>query len=316
VSYAEIQDLVRERVSTRTIDRYVDALGGVFNGKEGYPLLETEKYEKHTIVRLTGLEAAAGAATKELPILLTADALRSLEGTVMEQEARALWKRLSRELSESRAQKYENLPKKFFSINYGVKDYKDKRSILDQLVDAIVNQMSMEMRYRPAGTSEDKEPHVFEFQPFTLASYKGGLYVIGYSFRRNKTVYLALERIEQIKPKLDEKGQPVYFGYPEEYSPEKFTEGVFGIYDGAKTDVELEINNPDTVAYLRPRKLHPTEVLEERKDGTAILKMTVRGTTELATWLMSFAPWVKVVKPDTLRDQVKKMLEDGLRLYQ
>ena len=46
-------------------------------------------------------------------------------------------------------------------------------------------------------------------------------------------------------------------------------------------------------------------------DGTAVLSMTVRGTEELPTWVMSMAPWVEVLKPDSLRGRVKEMLTRG-----
>jgi hypothetical protein len=43
--------------------------------------------------------------------------------------------------------------------------------------------------------------------------------------------------------------------------------------------------------------------------------MKVRGTEELATWVMSMAPWVEVLKPESLRVRVKEMLREGLDLY-
>lgn len=38
-------------------------------------------------------------------------------------------------------------------------------------------------------------------------------------------------------------------------------------------------------------------------------------TEELASWVMSMAPWVEVVKPESLRARVKEMLREGLKLY-
>ena len=61
--------------------------------------------------------------------------------------------------------------------------------------------------------------------------------------------------------------------------------------------------------------MHPTQTLEERGDGTAVLRMAVRGTEELAPWVMGMTPWVEVLKPESLRARVKEMLREGLDLY-
>lgn len=59
-----------------------------------------------------------------------------------------------------------------------------------------------------------------------------------------------MERIRSAE-KLGEK-----FEYPDSYSLEKYTDGTFGIMDGPVTEVELHVLNPETVAYLKSRRLH------------------------------------------------------------
>jgi hypothetical protein len=43
--------------------------------------------------------------------------------------------------------------------------------------------------------------------------------------------------------------------------------------------------------------------------------MKVRGTAELSSWILSQAPWVKVLRPAALRDEVARRLRDGAALY-
>ena len=43
--------------------------------------------------------------------------------------------------------------------------------------------------------------------------------------------------------------------------------------------------------------------------------MTVRGTTELASWILSLGPWVKVVRPPQLREDVGALLANAAALY-
>lgn len=79
--------------------------------------------------------------------------------------------------------------------------------------------------------------------------------------------------------------------------------------------MELRILNPETVTYLKARRLHRTQRFVDRRDGTAILSMTVRGTEELRNWILGFGPWVKVLKPKSLRDEVAQLHRGAAGLY-
>jgi proteasome accessory factor B len=316
LSFADVRDIVATPVSDRTIERYVDALGKVFDGRERYPLLEVEKHEqgRKTLVLTEPATAGGSKDVEQLRMALAMEMLNAVRGTYLERDVRDILKRFSRAVPPTLAAKLETLPRKFFTVNHhGAKQYEGAaRDRLNTIIRCLIEQQRMRVAYR--SQLGDGELNEYEFDPYTLLTYKGGLYVIGYSFKREQTVYLALERIEKVEPVV-ENGKPYIFGYPETYSPEKFTEGVFGIFTGEKAAVELLIHNAQTLAYLKPRRVHPTQSLEERGDGTAILRMTVRGTEELASWVMSMAPWVEVLKPESLRARVKEMLREGLALY-
>jgi predicted DNA-binding transcriptional regulator YafY len=157
---------------------------------------------------------------------------------------------------------------------------------------------------RPLG-----EGKIHDFDPYTLTTYRGGLYLIGYSHLFKKIIWLAIERIRGAE-KL-----PTTFEYPRTYSPQKHTEGIFGIIDGPETRVELLLRNTDTAAYLSSRRLHRTQQFSPRRGGTTLLTMTVRGTTELLPWILSLGPYVEVLKPRALRDQVQESLANAIVLY-
>jgi len=315
LSFADVRDVVAARASDRTIERYIAALRKVFNGRDRYPLLEIDKHEqgRKTLILSEPAAESGPREGEELRMALALEMLNAVKGTYLERDVKDILRRFSAAVSPTLAAKLETLPRKFFTVSYGVKQYEGGAAErLNVIIRCLVEQQRMRVAYR--SQSSDGALNQYAFDPYTLLTYKGGLYVIGYSFKRERAVYLALERIERVEPVV-ENGKPYVFRYPDEYSPEKFTEGVFGIYAGEKVAVELSIRNAQTLAYLKPRRIHPTQTLEERGDGTAILRMTVRGTEELASWVMSMAPWVEVVKPESLRARVKEMLRDGLELY-
>jgi predicted DNA-binding transcriptional regulator YafY len=146
------------------------------------------------------------------------------------------------------------------------------------------------------------EGHVQEFDPYTLAMRRGGLYLIGHSHLFRKIIYLAVERIRTADKLADR------FTYPRTYSPEKYTEGTFGIIDGPETRGELLLLNADTAASLSSRRLHPTQRFTPCGDGPTRLTMTVRGRAELVPWILSLGPYVEVRKPRALREEVRQAL--------
>jgi predicted DNA-binding transcriptional regulator YafY len=64
------------------------------------------------------------------------------------------------------------------------------------------------------------------------------------------------------------------------------------------------------------RRLDPTQTFRKRRDGTTLLKMTVRGTTELVSWILSLSPWVKALQPRSLREAVERRLEEARGSYE
>jgi predicted DNA-binding transcriptional regulator YafY len=153
------------------------------------------------------------------------------------------------------------------------------------------------------------EGNVHEFDPYTLTMYRGDLYLIGHSYLYKKIIWLAIERIAEATR------LPSTFVYPANYSPRKHTQGTFGIIDGPVTRVELLLRNADTAAYLAARRLHPTQKFTSRRDGTTLLTMTVRGTTELVPWILGLGSYVEVLKPRALRTEVRSSLAEAARLY-
>ena len=321
LSYADIRDMLRVKrgkeaspPSQRTIDRYVKAIEAVFTGG-GFGSLERRSYEDgRKYLFFTPKEQAQDSLGESLEILLSMNLLRSLEGTVLRENASELLGKLAKQTAGADRLGLQNLGKKFYVVPFGVKRYDDQRILVDGLVKALLRQERIDVHYR--GLRAAGDVHVHTFEPYTLAIYKGGLYLIGYSFEKERRIFLAVERIEKIVPRKGGDGVVETFEYPDGYTPELHTQGAFGIYDTGKAfDVELEILNPDTVAFLAPRKFHRSQQLEKRADGTAILTMRVLGLEELATWVMTMAPWVRVRKPVELRDAVKKMLAAGVALY-
>jgi proteasome accessory factor B len=187
----------------------------------------------------------------------------------------------------------------------GEEDYRQYDETLDAVVRALVHQHRLRIDYR--GLLGEGRTHLFE--PYTLLMYRGGLYLLGRSDLADNLVFLAVERIRSVTPTAQ------HFVYPADYSPEKHSEGIFGIIAGPVTKVELLVMNPETLAYLESRLVHPTQRFRKRRDGKAVLSMTVRGTEELKNWVLGFGPYLQVLKPKELRQQVAELVSAASSLY-
>jgi predicted DNA-binding transcriptional regulator YafY len=300
--------------SERTIERYVKALQAVIRHGD-FGTLEVRKHDGGGKSLFFTPKAPPRPAGESLEVLLAVNLLRSLEGTVLRENAKQLLGRIARDAKDGDRYGLQHLPKKFYVVPFGVKHYDDQRALVDALVKALLRQERLDVHYR--GLRGPGGVHVHEFEPYTLAIYKGGLYLIGYSFSKERRIYLAVERIERVEPRRTADGEIETFEYPEAYTPEQHTQGAFGIYDTGKAfDVELEILNPETVAFLAPRRFHSTQKMEKRADGTAVMTMRVRALEELVPWVMSMAPWVRVREPAELRERVRKFLAEGVGVYE
>jgi len=293
-------------ISERTLLRYLAVCRTELVDAAGLPLIEVVRQGDRRLLRLAerGRQAEAGVF-EAVFFYFTLTVLTFLEGTVLKEGVEGLWDRLRRTLPPSQRMRLANVAKKFYAVPYAAKDYRAHDEQLDLIVRCLLSQHRLRVDYQ--GVSGP--PRVHEFDPYTLVMYRGGLYLLGKSWRRGKIIWLAVERIRALER------LPTRFEYPIDYSPERHTEGMFGIVEGPETQVELLLLSPETTAFLSSRRLHPTQEFRPHRDGTTVLTMRVRGTVELASWILSLTPWVEVLRPRALRDEVARSLRAAARRY-
>ncbi len=232
--------------------------------------------------------------------------LRLAGGTVLEELLDDACERLESVARPEDRPKLAGLEHKFYAIPFVEKQYRHLDETIDQILRGLVRQLRLRIDY--GGTRGEGRVH--EVEPYTLAVYRGGLYLIGRSDRYEKIIYLAVERILSVELSKER------FEYPARYSPRQHHRGVFGIIGGEETRVELLLMNPETAALLRARRLNLGERFHPRKDGTTLLTMRARGIDELANWVLGFGPHVKVLRPAALRERVARDLRAANELYE
>ena len=214
-----------------------------------------------------------------------------LEGTSFAGDMDDAIERLEPAVSRTDAQIARQLDKKFLAISEHAKDYRGDRSdIIDDVISALVYNNPITVRYRkPSGVVSRYHLH-----PFSLATFRQGLYVFALDTDANLVKTFAVERCLDLT-----RHRGVNFDYPPEWEPRAHLTHAFGIINGPPEDIVLAFSE-QTAAYIRERSWHPTQQLSTLPDGRLKLRMSVAHTVELRTWILGHGAEVEVLSPPSL----------------
>jgi predicted DNA-binding transcriptional regulator YafY len=67
--------------------------------------------------------------------------------------------------------------------------------------------------------------------------------------------------------------------------------------------------------YIRERVWHESQEMQEKPDGSTVLRLNVAPGWELKSWIKSFLPHVRVVQPAKLREEIAKELEKAVKSF-
>ena len=299
------------RISQRTLIRYVTACERGLRDWNDRPMIEVVARGSTRWLRLsTSSRSSDSNPYQAASLYFMMTLLKFLEGTIIKESVEDLWERMFKVLPAHEQRRLVDFERKFYAVPYAPKMYRAHDERLDLILRSVIDQYTIRADY--AGLAGEGKVH--DFDPYTLVTHRGGLYIIGRSHLYRQIIYLAVERIRKAEFVLDDDKKRVRFTYPKTYYPEKHLDGTFGLLDGPLTKVELLLL-ANTEAYLHSRMIHPTQKFRRRRDGKTVLTMRVRGTTELRNFILSLGPWVKVIKPAALQKEVADLAHEMTALY-
>lgn len=146
--------------------------------------------------------------------------------------------------------------------------------------------------------------------PYLIHIYRAtNPYVIGFCHNRQEVRWFRVDRIRQLQL-LEQKFEKVPDFDAQEHLSMIFQHEVGGL------PVLVRIwFDPKTAPYIRERRWHPTQVLEEEADGSVTLQMTVRGLNDLKRWVLGYGQGAIVREPPELVDLVKAEVEAMQQQY-
>lgn len=188
--------------------------------------------------------------------------------------------------------------KKFYAVNIGEKDYTQKEDLISDIMLSLIHEKIVKFDY-----FEKKH----KVRPYTLMTFRAGLYLIGYTSLYKEIRMFALDRITNFK-KLEDN-----FKYPQNYSPSELFKSTFGITQGNTENIILSFTKDNSI-YVKERKWHETARIEE-KNNTLLLKMECPITPELKQWILSCGSSVKVIAPNKLKEEIIQEVRNILISY-
>lgn len=287
---ATVDELAEECcVTRRTIYRDLQVIE-----EAGYPLIKNVGADSRVLYEfLTGFSKIP-PVTFSLPELMTLFLCRGqlafLQGTPFQDDLDAIFGRIRAGLPPRSVAHLERLAEAVSPRFQGLRDYRGKRHILEELRRALLFQFRTTIRYAPPNRPTRNYP----FDPYTLLFFKDSLYLGGYAHNRKNLRLFLLDRIQSVTVGEDR------FELPEDFSVTDLTGAAFGLVDDTPMDIRVRFY-PEVAHLIRERQWHSSQDLLEEKDGSLVLSLFVGGEKEILSWLYSFLPHVEVLAPESLR---------------
>jgi proteasome accessory factor B len=276
-------------VTRRTIYRDLQAIE-----EAGYPLVKEAGADGRMLYRfLTGfskIPPVTFSLSELMTLFLCRGQLAFLHGTPFQDDLDAVFGRIRAGLPPRSVAHLERLADAVTPRFQGLRDYRAKRQVLQELRRALLFQFRCTLTYAPP----NRDPSAYPVDPYTLLFYKDSLYLGGYAHNRRDLRLFLVDRIQAVTVGEER------FELPEDFSVDAFTGAAFGLV--AEEPLAIRVRFFPEVAHLVCERLwHPSQTLHEEPDGSVLLSLEAGGEKEILAWLYSFLPHVDVLAPPALR---------------
>ncbi len=121
-------------------------------------------------------------------------------------------------------------------------------------------------------------------------------------------------RVDQI---LGVNLRNIQFVYPDDFSLREYIGSSWGVFTNDEVqNVKLKFS-PQVCTRVKNIRYHRTQkVIEEMADGSIIIGLEVCGLIELKGWLLQWGKEVEVLEPIFLRQELRKLAQEVVELYE
>lgn len=148
------------------------------------------------------------------------------------------------------------------------------------------------------------------FDPYFIepSAASRATYAIGRDHAAGELRTFKLERILEIEATADR------FAIPEDFTPETYLRGRWGIGFGDEVEVCLRFT-PAAARRVRETIWQPSQELRELPGGSVELRLRLAGLVEITPWILSWGDQVEVLAPAELRRSIAATAQALARRY-
>ena len=170
---------------------------------------------------------------------------------------------------------------------------------------AIAEKQRLEIVYYDYSANETSRR---QLEPYGLVYRRHAWYCVGRCLRHNQTRKFRLSRIRQIAL------TPFTFQPPADFSLDGYMAGSWEVYSGELVEVVIRFS-PRIAPLIADHPQRPGQTIQHFSDGSILYRVTVKGTDEIAWWVVQYGAEAEVLRPRELCDKLLNMASKIVRLY-
>lgn len=188
-------------------------------------------------------------------------------------------------------------------IDFQENFYLEGKDYLHKLYHYIIKEKCLEITYKPFYKEEQK----IKISPYYLKQYNSRWFLLGQLHSLNKLATLALDRIVSIEV-IKESFIKNTINFEEDYFDDII--GVTNYPDKETEEVIIKLSEK-VIPYIKTKPLHSSQRIVEGNK----LKLKIKLNPELRATILSFGKGMTVLKPESLRDEIKEILQEAVNQY-
>ena len=176
------------------------------------------------------------------------------------------------------------------------------QEFLSTVMEAMKKSKLLEITYKGYWSEHE---HTFPVAPYCVKLFRQRWYLVGNSVNEDRIRIYSLDRV------LEAKLTGVPFKYPDDFCPEVYFEGCFGVIRGDGTEIEmvkLKVS-ADQANYLRSLPLHSSQKELVHTGEYSIFSVEVRPTFDFQQELLWNGDALEVLEPLWLRKEMSDMVK-------
>lgn len=236
---------------------------------------------------LPGIIVTAGEL---LAFFLSVEVAKRYLGTGLEGTLRSAVDKLSKNVKGSITVDLDTL-RSHYSFSSPTLLAANEQALLD-LHHAIAYSKRVWMRYYTASRNEHTEREV---HPYHLSNVRGDWYLVAYDELRQGIRNFAVGRIEEWTVLSDTFKRDPGFSVGN-----YMASGFQAEYGGEVVDVIIRFA-PQAARYIREKRWHDTQEIQEQENGGLVLKFQTSGLGEVKRWVLQYGGNAEVIAPENLR---------------